>query len=561
MEYIQNFVPIGGNLGISVVVALIPIIIFLLAIARKMAAWKASLLTLIVTIVIAIIAYKMPVMLPIMSATQGAVFGLIPICWIILCSVFLYNLTVKTGKFDQIRDSIVSITDDRRLQVLLIAFSFSAFLEGAAGFGAPVAISAAILVGLGFNPLMSAGICLVANMSAVAFGAVGSPIIAISGPTGIPAGDISAVVGRILPLISLFIPFYIIVVMSGFKKALEIIPAILVSGVSFALTQSLVANFIGPELTDILAAVVSLAALVLFLRVWKPKQIYHFPQDAVAAAAEAPLLKKEDKKNSAGEIVSEWSPFITLMALVVIWAIPAVKAALTGSYAGNNGILQAINVVGGFFSIAPEVPFLHNNILNGEGAPIAATYSITFLATPGTAILFAAIISKFLLGISWKDWLATFLETLNNLKFSLLTIAFVVAFAYVMNSSGMITTIALLLAQTGALFPFFAPILGYLGGFVTGSCTSANVLFGSLQQQTALSIGMNPVLSVGANALGADIGKVLSPQSLAVATGATGQVGQESSVMRYVFKHSVIVLLFACIIVFLASNVLSFLVP
>ncbi|MBB6443640.1 L-lactate permease [Bacillus benzoevorans] len=559
MEYVQNFMPIGGNLGISAIVALIPIIVFLLVIARKMAAWKASLLTLIITIIIAAIVYKMPLMLPIMSATQGAIFGLIPICWIILCSVFLYNLTVKTGKFDIIRSSIVSITDDRRLQILLIAFSFSAFLEGAAGFGAPVAISAAILVGLGFNPLMAAGICLVANMSAVAFGAVGAPIIAISGPTGIPVGDLSAMVGRILPFISLLIPFYIVVIMSGFKKTMEIIPAILVSGVSFALTQSLVSNLIGPELTDILAAVVSLAALVLFLRVWKPKQIYHFPQDEVAAASEAPLHKKE-AKHSAGQIVGAWAPFITLMVMVVIWALPAVKTALTGSYTGENGILQAINSIGAFFSIAPEVPLLHNNILNGEGVPIAATYAITFLATPGTAILFAAVISKFLLGISWKDWAATLFETLSNLKLSLLTIAFVVAFAYVMNSSGMITTIALLLAQTGALFPFFAPMLGYLGGFVTGSCTSANVLFGSLQHQTALSIGMNPTLAVSANAIGADIGKVLSPQSLAVATGATGQVGQESSVMKYVLKHSMIVLLFACVLVYLMANVLSFLV-
>ncbi len=560
MEYVQNFVPIGNSLGISVIFALIPIIVFLLAIARKMAAWKASLLTLIVTIIIAVVFYKMPIILPIMSATQGAIFGLIPICWIILCSVFLYNLTVKTGKFDTIRGSIVSITDDRRLQLLLIAFSFSAFLEGAAGFGAPVAISAAILVGLGFNPLMAAGICLVANMSAVAFGAVGAPIIAVSGPTGIPAGEISAVVGRILPIISLLLPLYIIVIFSGFKKAMEIIPAILVSGVSFALTQALVANFIGPELTDILAAVVSLVALVLFLRVWKPKQIYHFPQDAVAAASEAPLQKKDENKLSAGKIIGAWSPFLTLMAMVVIWAIPSVKTALTGNYAGGNGLLQGINSLGAFFSFAPEVPFLHNNILNGEGVPIAATYGITFLATPGTAILIAAIISKFLLGISWKDWIATFFETLNNLKFSLLTIAFVVAFAYVMNSSGMITTIALLLATTGALFPFFAPMLGYLGGFVTGSCTSANVLFGSLQHQTALSIGMNPTLAVSANAIGADIGKVLSPQSLAVATGATGQVGEESNVMKYVLKHSLIVLLFACVIVYLMANVLSFIV-
>lgn len=557
MEYIQNFTPVGDSLGISAIVALIPIITFLLTIARKMAAWKASLLTLIVTIVIAVIAYQMPVILPIMSATQGALFGLFPICWIILNSVFLYNLTVKTGKFDRIRDSIVSITDDRRLQILLIAFSFSAFLEGAAGFGAPVAISAAILVGLGFKPLLAAAICLIANMAAVAFGAVGAPIIAISGPTGLPASDVAAMTGRILPFISLIIPFYIVVVLSGFKKAIEIIPAILVSGISFALSQALVSNFIGPELTDILAAVVSLAALVLFLQVWKPKSIYHFADEA----GESDKVSLQNTKYSKGETVAAWSPFIVLMGMVIIWAIPAMKAALTGKYGGDNVILQGINTVGSFFSIAPEVPFLHNNVINGEGNPIAATYVIDFLGTPGTAILLAAVISKFLLGISWKGWFSTFLETLNNLKLSLLTILFVVAFAYVMNSSGMITTIALLLAGTGALFPFFAPMLGYLGGFVTGSCTSANVLFASLQQQTAVSIGMNPVLSVSANAIGADIGKVLSPQSLAVAAGATGLVGHESSVLKSILKHSLLVLLLACIIVYLQSNVFAFMVP
>lgn len=560
MEYIQNFIPVGDSLVVSALIALIPIIIFLLAIARKMAAWLASLVTLGATILIAVFVYGMPTVLPIMSATQGALFGLIPICWIILCSVFLYNLTVETGKFAKIKDSIVSITDDRRLQVLLIAFSFSAFLEGAAGFGAPVAISAAILVGLGFNPLKAAGLALVANMSAVAFGAVGSPIIALSGPTGIPAGDISSMVGRLLPFISLLIPFYIIVIMSGFKKAIEVLPAIAISGVTFALSQFAVSNFIGPELTDIIAAVISLASLVLFLRVWKPKQIYRFAEDQTAAAQEGNFSKKK-KEKSKGGVIAAWSPFITLMAMVVIWAIPAVKLALSGTYAGENAILQGLNKIGAFFSISPEVPFLHNNIINGEGAPIAATYGIQFLATPGTAILFAAIISKFLLGISWKNWVATFFKTLNNLKFSLLTIALVVAFAYVMNSSGMITTIALLLAGTGALFPFFAPMLGYLGGFVTGSCTSANVLFGSLQQQTALSIGMEPVLAVGSNALGADIGKVLSPQSLAVAAGATGLGGQESSIMKFVLKHSLLVLLFASILVMLVANVMPFMIP
>ncbi len=573
MEYIQNFIPIGDSVGISALVALIPILIFLILIGRKMAAWKASLITLLASIIIAVFVYGMPAVLPVMSATQGALFGLIPICWIILCSVFLYNLTVKTGKFEQIKDSIVSITDDRRLQVLLIAFSFSAFLEGAAGFGAPVAITAAILVGLGFEPIKAAGLCLIANMAAVAYGAVGSPIIALSGPTGIPASEISAMVGRLLPIISLLIPFYIIAIMSGFKKAMEILPAIIVSGITFSVSQFFASNFIGPELTDILAAVVSLASLVVFLRVWKPKEIYRFETDEPAGMKEKDVLagtvgivaggglSKKEKGGAGREILAAWSPFIALMAMVIIWAIPAIKAALTGTYAGENILLKGINGIGAFMSIAPEVPFLHNNIIGGDGNPIGAVYNIQFLATPGTAILIAAIVSKFLLKVSWRDWFATFMQTLKDLRFSLLTIALVVAFAYVMNSSGMITTIALLLASTGVLFPFFAPMLGYLGGFVTGSCTSANVLFGSLQQQTALSIGMTPVLAVGSNALGANIGKVLSPQSLAVAAGATGLTGDESSIMKVVLKHSLIILLFACTLVLLVANVLTFMVP
>ncbi len=572
MEYIQNFVPLGDSVVISGLVALIPIIVFLVLISKKMAAWKASLVTLITTIVIAVFVYGMPAILPIMSATQGALFGLIPICWIILCSVFLYNLTVKTGKFERIKGSIVSITDDRRLQVLLIAFSFSAFLEGAAGFGAPVAITAAILVGLGFDALKAASLCLIANTAAVAFGAVGSPIIALSGPTGIAAIDISSTVGRILPIISLIVPFYVIWVMSGFKKAVEILPAIMVSGFTFALSQVFASNFIGPELVDIFAAVVSLAALVAFLRIWKPKEIYRFAGDekdekveTVSAAGTIGIVpggfsgKKKD--NSGRDILAAWSPFIALMAMVVIWAIPSIKAALTGTYAGTNVILKGLNSLGAFFTVAPEVPFLHNNIISGDGTPIAATYGIPFLATPGTAILIAAIISKFLLKISWKDWSATFWQTLKDLKFSLLTIMLVVAFAYVMNSSGMITTIALLLAATGVLFPLFAPMLGYLGGFVTGSCTSSNVLFGALQQQTALSIGMNPTLAVGSNAVGASIGKVLSPQSLAVAAGATGLTGEESSILKIVLKHTLVLLFIASILVFLYANVLTFMIP
>ncbi|WP_100332204.1 L-lactate permease [Bacillus xiapuensis] len=556
MQYQQQFTPIADNLGLSALIALIPILFFFWALAiKRMKGYKAGLWTLGISLVLSAIAYKMPVSLSLLSASQGAVYGLLPIGWIIITSVFLYKLTVKTGHFDIIRDSVLSITEDRRLQALLVAFSFGAFLEGAAGFGAPVAISAALLVGLGFNPLYAAGLCLIANTAPVAFGAVGIPIIAVEGPTGIPAMEVSKMVGRQLPFLSAFIPFYLVVMMAGFKRALEVLPPILVSGLSFAITQYLSSNFLGPELPDILSALVSLFALAVFLKFWKPKTIFRFKHEEQEAQSGTVA------KHSAGAIFKAWSPFLVLTAFISVWGIPVLKSALTGHYEGTNSILKAINYVGSQLTFAPEVPFLHNQIFDGSGEALPAIYKLEILGAAGTAILIAAIVSKFIVKISWKEWFKTLAETTNELKFPIVTIASVVAFAYVTNASGMTTTLGLVVAKTGSWFPFFSPFLGWLGVFITGSDTSANLLFGNLQKVTAESVGMDPLLAVGANSSGGVTGKMISPQSIAVACGAVGLAGKESDLFRFTVKHSFVLVIIVGIITFLQSNVLSWMVP
>ncbi|MGG0065683.1 L-lactate permease LutP [Bacillus subtilis] len=563
MQWTQAYTPIGGNLLLSALAALVPIIFFFWALAiKRMKGYTAGLATLGIALIIAVLVYRMPAEKALMSATQGAVYGLLPIGWIIVTSVFLYKITVKTGQFDIIRSSVLSITDDRRLQALLIAFSFGAFLEGAAGFGAPVAISAALLVGLGFNPLYAAGICLIANTAPVAFGAIGIPITAVEGPTGIPAMEISQMVGRQLPFLSVFIPLYLIIIMSGFRKALEIWPAILVSGVSFAVVQYLSSNFLGPELPDVLSALVSMAALAVFLRWWTPKTTFRFAGEQESAASiETARTNPAAPAYSGGQIFKAWSPFLLLTAMISVWGIPSVKSALTGHYEGSAVFLKWLNAVGEKLTFSPGVPFLNNQIVNADGTPIEAVYKLEVLGSAGTAILIAAVLSKFITAISWKDWGTVFKETVQELKLPILTIASVVGFAYVTNSSGMSTTLGMTLALTGSMFTFFAPVLGWLGVFITGSDTSANLLFGNLQKVTALSVGMAPVLSVAANSSGGVTGKMISPQSIAVACAAVGLAGKESDLFRFTIKHSLFLLLLVCIITFLQHHVFSWMIP
>lgn len=562
--YSQNFTAVAHSLGLTALVALIPIIYFFWALAiKRMKGHIAGLTTLLLAIIIAVLVYKMPAGIAIMSATQGAVYGILPIGWIIITSVFLYKLTVKTGQFDIIRYSVLSITEDRRLQALLVAFSFGAFLEGAAGFGAPVAISSALLVGLGFNPLYAAGICLLANTAPVAFGAIGIPVIAMEGPTGIAAKEISKMIGRQLPFISAFIPFYLVFIMAGFKKAMEVLPAILVSGLSFAITQYLSSNFLGPELPDILSSIVSLFSLAVFLKFWKPKSIFRFTNESqLAATATVTKMVSKEENYTGAQIFKAWSPFLVLTGMISIWGIPTIKLALTGHYEGTNAILKIVNSIGHVLTFAPNVPLLNNKIINAAGAPIPAVYKLEVFAAAGTAILIAAFITKFIVGISWKDWVITFGETLVELKFPILTIASVVGFAYVLNAAGMTTTLGLALAKTGSVFfPFFSPFLGWLGVFITGSDTSANVLFGGLQKVTATNIGMNPLLALAANSSGGVTGKMISPQSIAVACAAVGLAGKESELFRFTIKHSIFLVVIVGIIVFLQNSVLSFMIP
>jgi lactate permease len=557
MTWTQNSTPVGGSLGWSALVAIVPTIFFFWALAiKRMKGIYAGVLTLIISLMIAVVAYKMPVTMAIMAGVQGAVYGLTPIAWIIITTVFLYKLTVKTGQFHIIRSSIVSITEDTRLQALLIAFCFGAFLEGAAGFGTPVAICASLLVGLGFNPLYAAGLCLFADTAPVAFGSIGIPVIAVAGPTGLPAMDISKMIGRQLPFISLLIPFYMVFVMVGWKKTKEVLPAILVTGISFGLSQFLSSNFLGPELPDILSALVSMICTTVFLKVWKPKHIHRFQQQEggiveVAATAE---------RYTGGQILKAWSPFLVLTLFITLWGVNGFKDALIGNYKGSNGFLVAMNSIGKALSFHPAVPGLHNLVIS-NGKPVAAVFKLELLGAAGTAVLLAALVTKFMLSISWKDWFLTFGETISELKFPILTICSVVGFAYVTNASGMSVTLGKAVASTGALFPFVSPILGWLGVFITGSDTSSNLLFGNLQKVSATSVGMKPVLAVAANCSGGVMGKMISPQSIAVACAAVGMPGNESKLFLFTVKHSIILVLSICVITYLQYSVFSWMIP
>lgn len=561
MAWKQIFDPVAHNLYWSALVALIPTLFFFWALAvKRVKGYIAGTATLLLSILVAVFAWRMPAGMAVMSALQGAVYGVLPIGWIIVSSVFLYKLTVKTGQFDIIRSSIVTVTEDRRLQAILIAFSFGAFLEGAAGFGAPVAITAALLVGLGFNPLYAAGLCLIANTAPVAFGAIGIPITAMEGPTGISALEISKMVGRQLPLLSIFIPYYLVVMMCGFRKANEVLPAVIVTGGTFALTQYLSSNFMGPELPDILSALVSMVCLTLFLKVWQPKTIYRFSHESNVSASQN-IDSKQKIIYSKSQIFRAWSPFLALTAFITVWGVPAVKKALTGAYKGSDALLNKLNALGKGLSFYPEVPGLHNLIVGANGKPVAALFKLEVLAAAGTAIFFAAIVTKWIVGISWKNWTATLGETFSELKLPLLNIAAVVGFAYVTNASGMSVTLGKTLAATGMLFPFFSPFLGWLGVFITGSDTSSNLLFGNLQKVTAQGVGMDPLLAVAANTSGGVTGKMISPQSISVACAAVGLTGKESDLFRFTVKHSLILVTMIGIITYLQSNILHWMVP
>ena len=547
----------AGNLWLSSLIALLPIAFFFVALAvMRMKGWLAGTLTVAIALAVALFFYRMPVDRALASAVYGFFYGLWPIAWIIIGAVFLYKVSVKTGQFDIIRSSILSITEDQRLQMLLVGFSFGAFLEGAAGFGAPVAITAALLVGLGFRPLYAAGLCLIVNTAPVAFGALGIPIIVAGQVTGLDAFDIGAMAGRQLPFLVPIVLFWIMAIMDGWRGVKETWPAVLVAGGSFALSQYLTSNFIGPELPDITSSLVSLVCLTAFLKVWKPRHIFRFapePGEAVPAQAAA-AVAGAGRRYSFGQVLKAWSPFLILTVMVTLWSIKPFKALF-----GKDGPLAG-------WVLSLPVPHLDKLVQKmppvvREAVPYDAVYKFDWFSATGTAILIAAIIAIALLKMKPRAALATFGETVNELKLPIYSIGMVLAFAFIANYSGLSATLALALAHTGHAFTFFSPFLGWLGVFLTGSDTSANALFAALQATTAQQIGVPEVLLVAANTTGGVTGKMISPQSIAIACAAVGLVGKESDLLRFTVRHSLAFTVMVGIIVTLQAYVLPWMIP
>ena len=548
--WVQNYVP-GGTLWIAALMAALPIIVFFVGLAGlRMKAHVAGAVTVALALLIAVAYFGMPARMAAMSAVYGFAYGLWPIAWIIVTAVFLYRVVVKTGQFDIIRSSVVSLTDDQRLQMLLIGFSFGAFLEGAAGFGAPVAITAALLVGLGFQPLYAAGLCLIANTAPVAFGAMGIPIIVAGQVSGIDPFHIGAMAGRQLPLLSAFVPFWLVFIMDGKRGVKETWPAALVAGGSFAVAQYFSSNHIGPELPDIISSLFSLVCLASFLKVWQPKTSAARGGATVTTSGGAAALggfgggaprSRQASPYTGAQILRAWSPFLILTGMVTIWSLPAFKA-LFAKGAVLAWTVPALHVPGLDRLVAKAAPIV------ATPTPMDAIFKWDALSATGTAIFIAALLSMALLRMKPADGVKSFFETVAELKKPVLAIGLVLAFAFVMNYSGMSTTLALLLAHTGAAFPFFSPLLGWLGVFLTGSDTSSNALFSGLQSTTAQQIGVSNTLLVAANTTGGVTGKMISPQSIAVACAATGLIGKEADLFRFTVWHSLMFVVLAGLI-------------
>lgn len=545
-----------GNIWISSAIALIPIVFFFLALAVfRMKGSVAGTITVALAFLVSLFLYDMPLSMALSSMVYGFFYGLWPIAWIIIGAVFLYKVSVKTGQFDIIRSSILSITEDQRLQMLLVGFAFGTFLEGAAGFGAPVAITAALLVGLGFKPLYAAGLCLIVNTAPVAFGAMGIPIIVAGQVSGVDTLEISQMVGRQLPIMVPIVLIWIMAIMDGWCGVKETWPAILVGGGSFALAQYLTSNFVGPELPDITAAIASLVSLTVLLKFWQPKHIFRFEnEDPANLNSNVNTDLSNQPKYSLGQIAKAWSPFAVLTAMVTVWSIKPFKDLFA-----KDGALSDL-------VISIKVPYLHQLIQKlppvvPEAKDYDAIYKFDWLSATGTAIMIAAVITIIYLKMKPKDAVVTFAETVNELKTPIYSIGMVLAFAFIANYSGLSATLALALAHTGQAFTFFSPFLGWVGVFLTGSDTSANALFSALQATTAQQIGVPEVLLVAANTSGGVTGKMISPQSIAIACAAVGLVGKESDLFRFTVKHSISFTVMIGIIVTLQAYVFPWMIP
>ena len=548
------------NIVFSALLAAVPVVVLLGALGfLHLKAHLAALLGLAASLLIAVLEFGMPVQMALMSAVNGAAYGLLPIGWIILNVIFLYQLTLQKGHFKVLQTSIANVTEDRRLQLLLIAFAFGAFFEGAAGFGTPVAVTGAILIGIGFSPLAASGLCLIANTAPVAFGAIGTPVIALSAVTGLDLLQLSKQIGHQLPFFSLIIPFWLIWAFAGFRGMIQIWPAILVAGVFFAVPQFLVSTLHGPWLVDIIASITSMAALTLFLRVWQPRTMWlsmsrvdpTLNADSQNAKGEpmATIFRYRAENGtqiSRGDLVKAWLPLVILSVAVFLWGIPQFKSFLDGLF---NPKLPVIGLDKLVQRVPPLVP---------QPRPEAAVYALSLLSATGTGILAAAILGGFLMGYSPLGLARVYWQTLKLVRFSLLTIACMLALGYVTRYSGTDAALGLAFAQTGVFYPMFGTLLGWLGVALTGSDTASNVLFGGLQKVTALQLGLNPVLMAAANSSGGVMGKMIDAQSIVVASTATEWYGHEGDILRYVFLHSIALASLVGILVFLQAYVFPF---
>jgi lactate permease len=558
MTWTQVYSPVSGSVLLSALVAALPVVVLLglLAFAHVRAHW-AALFGLATSLAIAIAVYGMPTKLALAAAANGAAFGLLPIGWIILAAIFLYDITVKSGDFEVLKHTIAGLASDRRIQLLLIGFSFGAFIEGAAGFGTPVAICGAMLIGLGFRPLQAAGLALLGNTAPVAFGALGTPVITLAKVTGLPENLLSAMVGRQLPFFSVLVPFWLIWAMAGRRKMVEVWPACLTCGLSFAIAQFLVSNYWGPTLVDIVGSIVSMLSLVVLLKFWQPKTTWSFEHESdterAAEVAARPV-------HAPGTAFKAFLPWIFLMIFVFAWGYPKFKEILNGGAKDHENFLNHVSV------IEVHVPALDKAVIKvppvvKKPTPEPAVYVFNWLSATGTSLLLTGIVSGLVLGFSFGELLRIFWGTLMRVRLSLLTIAAMLALGFSTRYAGLDASMGLAFAATGALFPFFSPMLGWLGVALTGSDTSSNVLFGGLQKISAEQLGISPILACAANSSGGVMGKMIDAQSIVVAGVATGQQGKEGEILRFVFWHSIVLACLVGVLVMLQAYVFPWMIP
>ena len=542
--WLQSYTPIFSSLALSAFAAALPLAIVLgLFLSRRMSAHMAALAGLVVTLLVACGIYGMPLTLAVTACAYGFLYGLFPIGWIVVSALFVYEVTVHTGTFDIVKASISSITGDIRIQMLLIAFCFGAFIEGAAGFGTPVAISTAMLIGLGIPAVAASRLTLLGNTVPVAFAALGTPVIALASVTGLSVLGLSAMIGRQLFLIALLIPFYLLWVFAGWKRMLEVWPACAVAGGSFALTQLLISNFSGPWIVGLASGITSLASLLILLRFWKPKNLH--AEDGHPSAKNFPSYSRR-------EYARAWAPWIILSLFVFLWGMPPVKSALE-------------SIEGTALTNIP-VPMLHLSVI--RNVPLVPTprqekalFTFNWLTTTGTSLFVSGVLSALLLGVTPIHIGKIFLRTLKRILRSLLAIAFMLAFAFTIRYGGLDATLGLVFAGTGVLFPFFSPLLGWLGVAITGSDTTSNVLFGNMQQVTAQTLGISPILAAASQSAGGVIGKMVSTQSIVVACAATNSQGEEGRILRSVLLPSILLVIVLGILVMFFAYVVPWMIP